>query len=75
MAKEGVVLLSLSLSTAYHNNKDSVTFAFKKRTKTLPCAYTSAWSLVVFYSSGEDHDWYSYRGPQSKDTIAAATVQ
>ncbi len=34
--KEGAVLLRLSLYTAYHNNKDSVTFSDKEQTKSPP---------------------------------------
>lgn len=35
-SKEGAALLSLSISTAYHNNKDGVTFSDKVQTKTPP---------------------------------------
>lgn len=43
MLKKGLVLLSLSISSAYHNNKDSVTFSDREQTKTAP-HWISAWS-------------------------------
>lgn len=65
--KEGAALLSLSISTAYHNNKDGVTFSDKVQTKTPPHWIQKG---LIFYSYGEDHYGYGYTRPECNDTMA-----
>lgn len=65
--KEGAALLSLSISTAYHNNKDGVTFSDEAQTKTPPHWIQKG---LIFYSYGGDHNRYGYTRPECNDTMA-----